>query len=372
MPIHLTRLSEVDSPVQLPRLGDLRSLGREWVPLGADDGFYELLYNLSHSPTHAAVLSKKRLFVYGGGLADASPLLEFSADPSRLLRHVVSDYVLYGTYVLLVRLTPTRVGDAVRYEVDLVEPLSPRQVRKGRPDETMRVDRLFYSYDYTRLSDYPVVEYPAFSADLVGTPCEVDAPDIHAIYYYDGNIKFPDIYAMPDYVGALVDIKTDALASQFRHKAIKNGFAVIATLKIPNPELTAEDRLRVEAEFMARYAGTGGESLMFLYGVPGAQGSVEYPELVYQPLPDVSKTYAELAKDCWLKILMAHGVTPSLVGFSETGAIASEGDALAKAVATFEITYARSARHEVLSWLDVVLPDVPKPVLQPIDLSSLS
>jgi capsid portal protein len=204
---------------------------------------------------------------------------------------------------------------------------------------------------------------------MVGASWDIDDPAITTIYYYDGNIAAPNLYPLPSYIGALVDMMADQSASNFRYRTLANGFAVVATLKIPNEALTDAERIETERRLIQRYAGDTGDPLMFLYGVPSTNGEIAYPELEYQPIPDISGVYSEISRDTLFKILLAHQIPPVLAGFTESGGIASEGAAIVAAAKLFELTFAKNARATVCDALRYI---VPNPIsIEPLDLSSL-
>jgi hypothetical protein len=129
----------------------------------------------------------------------------------------------------------------------------------------------------------------------------------------------PDVYPLPDYVGAVPYINMDMEVANFHLNNLKNGFVSSTLISFHNGEPTEEAKNNIEAQFKNKFAGTNNAGRFILSFTPP---NVQAPTIDTLTPSDLDKQFIELNKQIQQEIFSGHKIpSPELFGISTEGAL---------------------------------------------------
>ncbi len=129
----------------------------------------------------------------------------------------------------------------------------------------------------------------------------------------------PDVYPLPDYVGAVPYIDMDREVANFHLNNLKNGFVGSTLISFYNGEPTEEAKNEIEASFKRKFAGTDNAGRFILSFNPP---NVTAPTIETITPSDLDKQFIELNKQVQQEIFSGHKIpSPELFGISTEGAL---------------------------------------------------
>lgn len=129
----------------------------------------------------------------------------------------------------------------------------------------------------------------------------------------------PDVYPLPDYVGAIPYIDMDREVANFHLNNLKNGFVGSTLISFYNGEPSEEAKNNIEAQFRNKFAGTDNAGRFILSFNPP---NVNAPSIETLTPSDLDKQFIELNKQVQQEIFSGHKIpSPELFGISTEGAL---------------------------------------------------
>ena len=129
----------------------------------------------------------------------------------------------------------------------------------------------------------------------------------------------PDVYPLPDYVGAVPYIDMDREVANFHLNNLKNGFVGSTLISFYNGEPDEQAKNSIEAQFRSKFAGTDNAGRFILSFSPP---NVTPPTIDTLTPSDLDKQFIELNKQVQQEIFSGHKIpSPELFGISTEGAL---------------------------------------------------
>ena len=295
------------SQTELPKF---REDGRKsWVSYGQDNDFPERLLELSRrSALHGAILSSKANDAVGEGVSregrTPEELAFFDApnpeyDIDELILRCAWDLAIFGGFIL----NPVTSKDG-RKVAELWHADWSR-FRSGVKDEDGRVNQLWYSKDWKRLSDkkYAPIPYETWKAD------GAKGGFVRQYSLYTPGV---DYYPLPGYTAALATIETDAEIANFSLASIRNGMAPSILINFPNGLPSPEEERAIEKKVRQKYQGSDSAGKFI---ITFSEGADKAPTVTTIAASDLDKQFIQLKETVMQGILSGHGVvSPLLVG----------------------------------------------------------
>jgi hypothetical protein len=199
-----------------------------------------LISRYNNSAIHKAIIISKKEQILGDGMVSLNnPMatvnfINESENVKDVFEKCALDLVLFGGFALNVIWSRDRKSIAEIYHIDF------SRIRSGKINpETDKIEKYFYSPDWSNIKKFPPTEYDAFSQED-GRPSQ--------IYYYKQYSPSQSYYPHPDYSGGLASIEIDVNIKEFHANNLKNGMMPSLWINmnngLPGPE---EQRLITRA-----------------------------------------------------------------------------------------------------------------------------
>ena len=307
--------------IQTPQIQEKR--GKDWIDFGSDNLYPDLLIELyNNSAMHRTACEAKSDAVMGDGIKTFGDDVVNSEGETmnEVFEKIVKDYILFGGYALNV--IHSKGGDNVAEYYHL--PFN--NVRSGKMDEeTDRVEEYYYCHDWKQHRKYKPTAYPAFSLT------NNKGDNASQIYYYFDYTIGQFYYPLPQYVGAVNDIDTDARISRFHANNLKNGLAPSMMLTFRNGIPTQDEQDEIWRDIDKTFAGEEQAGKFFVnFSEPGREPTVE-------PIENANDDYyITLEARVSSRILTAHRITsPLLLGIKDASGFSSNADEINTSFAHF-------------------------------------
>lgn len=331
----------------LPEISDFG----KFVRIGEDDGYFKGLIDLyKYSATHAACVNTISQFIYGTGLKSSEQnSIEF-AEFNRLVKpntvkKIVFDKKLFGMRALEI------ITNAAGTAIVEVNHIPFDALRPSLKDKYNNINSWWYSPDFIKYGqistlnyfDFKPIEIPVWEGE-VGRPGRfiyVDSP------YTVGN----QYITPPDYEGAITEIETEREISIYHLTNVQTGFAGTTIVQFNNGMPTPEQRVKTEQDFYAKYAGTKGKKVVFLYN----NGQDRAASIDTVQLSDADKQYQLLDERNSQKIFTAHRITsPMLLGVRSNAGLGSNADELRQAWEIMRALVIKPEQDDLIEFLEPI------------------
>jgi hypothetical protein len=199
-----------------------------------------LISRYNNSAIHKAIIISKKEQILGDGMVSLNnPMatvnfINETENVKDVFEKCALDLVLFGGFSLNVIWSRDRKSIAEIYHIDF------SRIRSGKINpETDKIEKYFYSPDWSNIKKFPPTEYDSFSQED-GRPSQ--------IYYYKQYSPSQSYYPHPDYSGGLASIEIDVNIKEFHANNLKNGMMPSLWINmnngLPGPE---EQRLITRA-----------------------------------------------------------------------------------------------------------------------------
>lgn len=330
---------------------------KEYVNYGEDNNYPNFLVTLfNRSAKHNAILTAKQLYIAGQGLAfnnEGLPTEKIvstqafidNANPYESLHDVgkkmALDIELFGGCYLHIIKSKDKKGIAEVYHLDYCK-------LRTNKDNT----KIYYSdkwlnedgSDNTAIKPDEIKEYPAY-----GTK-DYDKGKEGVMYYkqYRPNIE---TYTLPEYIGAVPAIITDAEIANFHRASIQQGFMGGTMITFMNGVPSDEEMSTIEKQMKKKFTGTDRANSLVIDFVDDPARAPQIQQLTGN---DFDKRYDALNKTIQEEIFVGHKVTsPMLFGVRTEGQLGGRNE-MATAFQLFQNTYItpkQNAIEEILNEL---------------------
>jgi hypothetical protein len=299
----------------------------KWVKYGETNNYPQFLTTLfNRSAKHNAICTDKQLYIAGKGWdfdsndmqdADTIKLKAFVDNPNPyetlndLMKKTALDELLYGGFYL--KVVHNKKGEmAELYHVDY------NTVRSNRDNSEFYVSEYWLDESGNERTNLKPDEYethPAYSTDKTKGVC---------IYYYKTYRPGLRTYTLPEYIGAIPAIITDAEIANFHRAEIQNGFKGSRMIVFKNGVPSDEEMKSTERRLKNKFTDTDAAGSMVI-------DFVDDPNRVPEILPlngvDFDKRYDALNKTIQEEIFVGHKVTsPMLFGVRVEGQLGGRNE----------------------------------------------
>lgn len=313
--------------------------GKDWIKYGENNDYPNYLVTLfNRSAKHNAIVTSKQLYICGQGVqfnAEGLPPEKIAStqafiqspnpyeDLNELNHKMVLDMELFGGFYLHIVKTKDRKGIAEVYHLDYCN------VRSNK-DNTC----FYYSDEWLndQGEDNPRVDPKKYIA-YGSKEWEKAKEGVMYVKQYRPNVA---TYALPDYIGAVNAIITDAEIANFHRAAIQNGFQGGTMIVFKNGQPSDEEMATIERQIKKKFTGTDRANTFVIDFV---DDPTRTPEIIPLNGNDFDKRYDALNDTIQQEIFVGHKVTsPMLFGVRVEGQLGGRNE-MATAYSLFQNTY---------------------------------
>jgi len=326
--------------IKLPTIKEKR--GKDWIDFGSNNLYPDLLIELyNNSAMHHTAVEAIVDGLIGEGFKNFGDTLVNAQGETldEIFEKIARDFELFGGYALNV--IWSRDGETIAE----IYHLPFNNVRSGIMNEEEKVEKYWYSSDWKQYRKHKPVSYPAFST----TDNEGDAAS--QIFYYSTYTVGQYYYPLPNYIGAINDIDTDARISRFHANNLKNGLAPSMMLTFKNGIPTPDEQDEIWKDIEKTFAGEENAGQFFVnFAEPGREPSLE-------PIQNTNDDYyVTLETRITSRILTAHRITsPLLLGIKDAAGFSSNAEEIETAFNHFMGTVIRPDQKKLVKSFNKII-----------------
>ena len=311
----------------------------KFVKYGDQNDYPEFLVTLfNRSAKHNAISTSKQLYIKGQGVTfsqdgmqgdDVAKLQAFIDNPNpyesldEILNKVGLDEVLFGGFYLY------GVNDATGNLVELYH-VDYTKIRSNSDNTEFYKSDCWLNEDGSERTNFKEGEITTIPG------IDTSKKQKEFIYYfksYRPNIK---TYTLPEYIGAVPAIITDAEIANFHRAEIQNGFKGSRMIVFKNGVPSDEEMKSVERRMKNKFTPTDAAGSMVIDFVDDPN---RVPEVIALNGDDFDKRYDALNKTIQEEIFVGHKVTsPMLFGVRTEGQLGGRAE-MVDAFNLFQNTY---------------------------------
>ena len=300
---------------------------QKWVFYGENNDYPQFLTTLfNRSAKHNAICTDKQLYIKGQGWtfdvtgiegeAEAQ-LRSFIDNPNPyetlndLLSKTALDELLYGGFYL--KGVCDKTGQlAELYHVDY------SRVRSNEHNSEFYISDFWVNTDGTYKANLKPDEYETLPAYDPSKKQKV------YIFYYKSYRPGLKTYTLPEYIGAVPAIITDAEIANFHRAEIQNGFKGAKFIIFKNGVPSDEEMKKTERQLKAKFTSTDSAGSMV---VDFVDDPARTPEVLNLNGDDFDKRYEALNKTIQEEIFVGHKVvSPMLMGIRVEGQLGGRNE----------------------------------------------
>jgi hypothetical protein len=315
---------------------------KDYINYGEDNNYPNFLVTLfNRSAKHNAILTAKQLYIAGQGLAfnaEGLPTDKIvstqafidNANPYESLHSVSSkmalDIELFGGCYLHIIKSKDKKGIAEVYHLDYCNLRTNKDNSKIYYSEHWLNDD---GSDNMSIKPDQITEYPAYGSK------DYEKGKEGVLYYkqYRPNIE---TYTLPEYIGAVPAIITDAEIANYHRASIQNGFMGGTMVTFMNGVPSDEEMSTIEKQMKKKFTGTDRANSLVIDFVDDPARAPQIQQLTGN---DFDKRYDALNKTIQEEIFVGHKVTsPMLFGVRTESQLGGRNE-MATAFQLFQNTY---------------------------------
>ena len=325
---------------KVPVFSEVRN--KDYINYGEDNNYPNFLVTLfNRSAKHNAILTAKQLYIAGQGLAFNAENLPTqkiistqafidNANPYESLHSVSSkmalDIELFGGCYLHIIKSKDKKAIAEVYHLDYCK------LRTNKDNSKIYYSEYWLNDDgSSNMSIRPeqITEYPSYGSK------EYEKGKEGVLYYkqYRPNIE---TYTLPEYIGAVPAIITDAEIANYHRASIQNGFMGGTMVVFANGVPSDEEMSTIEKQMKKKFTGTDRANSLVIDFV---DDPARVPQVLQLTGNDFDKRYDALNKTIQEEIFVGHKiVSPMLLGVRVEGTLGGRNE-MATAFQLFQNTY---------------------------------
>jgi hypothetical protein len=333
---------------KVPVFSEVRN--KEYINYGEDNNYPNFLVTLfNRSAKHNAILTAKQLYIAGQGLAfnaEGLPTDKIistqafidNANPYESLHSVSSkmalDIELFGGCYLHIIKSKDKKAIAEVYHLDYCK------LRTNKDNSKIYYSEYWLNDDGSdNMSIRPeqITEYPAYGSK------DYDKGKEGVLYYkqYRPNIE---TYTLPEYIGAVPAIITDAEIANYHRASIQNGFMGGTMVTFMNGVPSDEEMSTIEKQMKKKFTGTDRANSLVIDFVDDPARAPQIQQLTGN---DFDKRYDALNKTIQEEIFVGHKVTsPMLFGVRTESQLGGRNE-MATAFQLFQNTYITPKQNQI-------------------------
>ena len=300
---------------------------QKWVFYGENNDYPQFLTTLfNRSAKHNAICTDKQLYIKGQGWTfdatglegeSGAQLRSFIDNPNPyetlndLLAKTALDELLYGGFYL--KGVCDKTGQlAELYHVDY------SRVRSNEHNSEFYISDFWVNTDGTYKANLKPDEYETLPAYDPSKKQKV------YIFYYKSYRPGLKTYTLPEYIGAVPAIITDAEIANFHRAEIQNGFKGSKMIVFKNGVPSDEEMKKTERQLKAKFTNTDSAGSMVVDFVDDPN---RVPEILTLNGDDFDKRYDALNKTIQEEIFVGHKVvSPMLFGVRVEGQLGGRNE----------------------------------------------
>lgn len=300
---------------------------QKWVFYGENNDYPQFLTTLfNRSAKHNAICTDKQLYITGQGWVfdsigiegeNEAKLRAFIDNPNPyetlkdLLAKTSLDELLYGGFYL--KGVCDKTGQlAELYHVDY------SRVRSDEHNSEFYISDCWVNTDGTYKANLKPDEYETL-------PCyDPNKKQKVFIFYYKSYRPGLKTYTLPEYIGAVPAIITDAEIANFHRAEIQNGFKGSKMIVFKNGVPSADEMKKTERQLKAKFTSTDSAGSMVVDFVDDPN---RVPDVITLNGDDFDKRYDALNKTIQEEIFVGHKITsPMLFGVRVEGQLGGRNE----------------------------------------------
>jgi hypothetical protein len=300
---------------------------QKWVFYGENNDYPQFLTTLfNRSAKHNAICTDKQLYIKGQGWTFDATGIEGEAEaqlrafidnpnPYETLNDLLSktalDELLYGGFYL--KGVCDKTGQlAELYHVDY------SRVRSNEQNSEFYISDFWVNTDGSYKANLKPDEYETLPAYDPSKKQKV------YIFYYKSYRPGLKTYTLPEYIGAVPAIITDAEIANFHRAEIQNGFKGAKFIIFKNGVPSDEEMKKTERQLKAKFTSTDSAGSMV---VDFVDDPARTPEVLNLNGDDFDKRYEALNKTIQEEIFVGHKVvSPMLFGVRVEGQLGGRNE----------------------------------------------
>jgi hypothetical protein len=339
----------------------------KFVKYGDQNDYPEFLVTLfNRSAKHNAISTSKQLYIKGQGVTfsqdgmqgdDVAKLQAFIDNPNpyesldEILNKVGLDEILFGGFYLY------GVNDATGNLVELYH-VDYTKIRSNSDNTEFYKSDCWLNEDGSERTNFKEGEITTIPG------IDTSKKQKEFIYYfksYRPNIK---TYTLPEYIGAVPAIITDAEIANFHRAEIQNGFKGSRMIVFKNGVPSDEEMKSVEKRMKNKFTPTDAAGSMVIDFVDDPN---RVPEVIALNGDDFDKRYDALNKTIQEEIFVGHKVTsPMLFGVRTEGQLGGRAE-MVDAFNLFQNTYITPKQLNIEFVFNMFAPVKGKIKIKPIE-----
>ena len=275
-----------------------------------------LISRYNNCAIHKAIVTSKKEQIMGDGIVSLNNpmatiyLINDKERMDEVFEKCALDLVLFGGFALNVIWSRDRKTIAEIYHIDF------SRLRSGKINpETDKIERYYYSADWTNIKKFPVTEYDAFSQED-GRPSQ--------IYYYKQYSPSQSYYPHPDYSGALAAINIDVQIKEFHSNNLMNGMMPSLWINMNNGLPGPEEQRLVTRALESQFTSVNNAGRPIISFNESKELS---PEITQISTSGNDQYYAQIYDDIIRTILSGHRISSGeLFGISTANKLGSKDE----------------------------------------------
>ena len=342
--------------IKLPQIKEKK--GKEWVDFGSNNLYPQLLIELyNNSAMHHTAVEAIVDGVVGEGFKHFGDEFVNTQQETidEIFEKIARDYELFGGYALNVIWSRDGENIAEIYHLPF------NNVRAGVMNDDEEIEKYWYCADWTAYRKNKPVHYPAFSAT------DNEGDNASQIFYFANYTVGQYYYPLPNYVGAINDIDTDARISRFHANNLKNGLAPSMMLTFKNGIPTPDEQDEIWKDIEKTFAGEENAGQFFLnFAEPGREPTLEAIENANDDY------YVTLETRITSRILTAHRITsPLLLGIKDASGFSNNADEINTAYNHFMGTVIRPDQKKLVKSFNKIINQTGRTVKLEVEPSKI-
>ncbi len=340
--------------------------GKDWVKYGETNNYPQYLVALfNRSAKHNAIVTYKQLYVKGQGWVfspenmqgeEQIALRAFIDSPNPyetledLLAKTSLDVELFNGFYFKVVQSKKAGKKEYIYHIDYCK------VRSNDDNTEFYISDDWIGEDGEENTNPEIKEtLPAYNAEK---------PAKESIFYYKSYRPNLDVYTLPDYIGAVPAIITDAEIANFHRAEIQNGFKGSKMIVFKNGVPNYDEIKSVERRMKAKFSPTDKAGVFLIDFVDDV---TRVPEVLDLGAGDFADKYNALNETIQQEIFVGHKVTsPMLFGVRVEGQLGGRNE-MVDAFNLFQNTYVTPRQRVQENVYNIFAPVKGKLRIKPIE-----
>lgn len=317
----------------------------DYIPFGKDNAYpFDLIDLKSQSSLHDSIIEIKAKYIQGNGFNESKFLESLLIHPNEYINNIALDLVLFGGFYLHIR--PNKEG-----KIGDVSHADFSTIRLGKFNEEGKIDKFFFSADWTKKNKkgFKPIEIPIYNPEKWNE--DLKTGQVLQIKKYQPG---QNIYALPDYLGAINWIRISSMIAQFHKNNLLNGFTGTVHIHVPGDFTDDVRRRALKEDIKKNLAGTDNAGQIVLTWSPEINGKPVVTNLSSNANHEMFIALNEMVE---MNISNGHKMPPILAGLETKTGLAGKGLAIKESLDLFENTVVRTEQNILIKTFERLAKD---------------